>query len=86
MKGVGHVEHIVTVARPSLGILAGKVFLHVIQGQQLLVEVLHGELIVLGYIDLHEVLLPNEQLLLREDLLGVVLGEHRVWAYIILPN
>ena len=86
VQGVRHIEHVVSVATTPFWIRAGEVLLHVLQGHQLLVEVLDGELIILRHNDHLHVLLPDEQLLLSEDILGVVFGEHRERAYIILPN
>ena len=86
MHCVGYVEQVVSVTLPAFGIRLGEILPHRLESQQLVVEVLHGELVELWYVDEEDIFLLDELLLLGEDVLGVVLREHGVGTYIILRN
>jgi len=86
MQGIRNVEQVVSVALSSFWIRAWKIVFHMLERHELVVEVLDRQLVVLRNLHVVDVLLLQELLLIREDLLGVVLGEHRVWAYIVLQN
>ena len=51
VKGVGNIEHVVSITPSAFRVRVGKILLHVVQGKQLIIEALHRELIILGYID-----------------------------------
>jgi hypothetical protein len=86
MQGVSDVEQVFPVALSPLRIRGREVVFHMLERHELIVEVLDRQLIILRNLYVVDVLLLQELLLIREDLLGVVLGEHRVRAYIILQN
>ena len=86
MHCVGYVEQVVSVTLPAFGIRVGEILPHRLERQQLVEEVLHGELVELWYVDEEHVFLLDELLFLGEDVLCVVFREHGVGTYIILSN
>jgi hypothetical protein len=86
MHRVGYVEQVVSVTLPAFRVRVGKILPHRLERQKFVVEVLHGELVELWYVDEEDILLLDELLPLGEDVLCVVLREHGVGTYIILRN
>ena len=84
MKRVGDVEHVVPVALPSLGVLVGEVLCHVVKRHQLLVEVLHRQLVILHHGDELDLLQLEQLLVAAQHFLGEVPGEHLVGGHIVL--
>ena len=84
VAGVEDVEEIGPVGQPAPRQLVREVLHEVGSILQLRPEVLHRELVVEGHLDHADLLDLDELLLLREDLLEEVLGEHRPRRHIEL--
>jgi hypothetical protein len=84
MECVGHIEKVLAVALSSFRVLLGEELLHSFETHQLLIEILDGDLIILGDLDHSDVLELKEPFLAFENVLEDILGAHVIWHQIVL--
>ena len=86
VEGVGDVEHVLSIALPAFWVLVREVLRHILKLDQILVEMLDGQLIKLDHLDELDFLKLHELLITLEHLLRKIPGEHLVGWHIVLKK
>jgi hypothetical protein len=84
MQSIGDVEEELPITLTTLTILLGEVLGHSLEPEELVVEVLDGDLVVPGGGDVLHVLGLDQLLPAGEDVLEHILGAHIVRHHIVL--
>ena len=84
VDSVGDIEEVLPFTKSSFGVLIREELSHLGELEEVAIQILDGELVVLGYRNEVDVLESHEALVTSEDVLEHVLSAHIVGHHVVL--